>query len=255
MTRPILFLHGWTMRGAVFSNVISALEPDFECAAPDLPGHGSNGHLPPNIDACAEMVADIVNAWAGQSPIIVGWSMGAAAAWRYIENFGQKAVGALITIDMSPKVLPSTGWPHGLLGQTRQSVARTSARFETDWEEATEGISRTMFAQPEGAVEFSRNTARDLILSQDQTLMRAFWADLLAMDARPVIPRITIPYLVCSGARSRVYPAAASDWILRKAPNAARHIFESSGHSPHLEEPENFVHTLADFAAGLPDQT
>ena len=29
------------------------------------------------------------------------------------------------------------------------------------------------------------------------------------------------------------------------------HVFEDSGHSPHLEEPEAFARTLVDFAGSL----
>jgi len=40
MTPRVVLLHGWTMRGASMAPLATAL-PGFDCAAPDLPGHGT----------------------------------------------------------------------------------------------------------------------------------------------------------------------------------------------------------------------
>ncbi|WP_299936206.1 alpha/beta hydrolase [uncultured Nitratireductor sp.] len=251
MTRSILFLHGWTMRGAVFDRLIARIGPGFECHAPDMPGHAAAAHLPPTLDACADMIGEALNALSDRKPLVVGWSMGAAAAWRYLARHGSAGIGGLVTVDMSTHIVPAADWPHGLKGQTAESVVQSTRRFRTDWDGATHGIAATMFATPEGAPGFSREDARSVILSQDPEKMRTMWDDLVAMDARALAPDLNLPWLVCSGAKSRVYPASASDWIAQTAPNAKRHVFAASGHSPHLEEEEAFARTIIDFAAGL----
>ncbi|MFP7572015.1 alpha/beta fold hydrolase [Marivita sp. S2033] len=249
MAQPVLFLHGWTMQGAIFDDAITRLGPDYDCAAPDLPGHGSAAHQPATLDACAEMIADTLGRWQGTNPLVVGWSMGAAAAWHYIGRYGCSGIGALMTLDMSPRIRPAPDWPHGLIGQTASSIAATTERLVADWDGATQGIAATMFAAPDGTAGLSRTQARDLILTQDREQMHRLWRDLVAMDERPVIDRIDCPYLVCSGAKSRVYPASAADWIAQHAPDARRHVFENSGHSPHLEEPDAFARIVRDFTA------
>jgi len=241
------------MRGAIFEDVIARLGPGFDCAAPDLPGHGAAAGLPATLDACAGMLASQLARWPGRRPLLVGWSMGAAVAWRFIARHGSQRLAGLVTLDMSPRMVPAPDWPHGLIGQTAKSVAATTRRFATDWEEATHGIAATMFATSNGAPGFLREEVRQVILSQDARTMRAVWDDLVAADAREVIATIDLPYLVCSGARSRVYPASASDWIARHAPRGQRHVFAASGHSPHLEEPAAFADRLRAFAATLPD--
>lgn len=248
---PLIFLHGWTMKGAVFDNLIARLGPGVVCAAPDLPGHASAAAQPATLSACVQALNQMLDRLAPRRPVLVGWSMGAAVAWRYCQLFGDTRLAGLVTVDMSPQIVPRAGWRHGLIGQSAQSIAATTRRFARDWPGAVEGIATTMFANRQGAPGFSRETARRVILSQDPDKMRALWADLVAMDARAAIADIQVPYLVCSGAQSRVYPASAADWIAGQAPQARRLVFDHSGHSPHLEEPDGFARAVTRFARGL----
>lgn len=242
------------MQGAIFDDVIARLGPGYDCAAPDLPGHGCATDRPATLEACATLIAHALTRWPHQRPLVVGWSMGAAAAWRYIARRGCGTIGALMTIDMSPRMQPAPDWPHGLIGQSASSIAETTARFVEDWEGASHGIAATMFARSDGAPALSREDARQMILSQDPVRMRRLWRDMVTMDLRDTIPQIDCPYLVCSGAQSRVYPASAADWIAETAPDARRHVFENSGHSPHIEEPAAFARVVQDFAALIPDR-
>ncbi|WP_281985282.1 alpha/beta fold hydrolase [Thalassorhabdomicrobium marinisediminis] len=249
--QPVLLLHGWTMQGAIFDDVIARLGPGFDCHAPDLPGHGAASSQPATLDACAQAVAGHLARWPDQRPLVLGWSMGATVAWRYIAQQGSDAIGGLMTVDMSPRMRPAPDWPFGLKDQTDDSIAETTARFERDWPGATYGIAATMFATAESAPGLSRSETRDRILLQEPNRMRPLWRDMVASDERATIPRIDRPYLVSCGAQSRVYPTAATDWIVEQAPQARRHVFEDAGHSPHLETPEAFVAVVRDFARGL----
>ena len=239
------------MRGAIFDDQIARLGNRFRCLAPDMPGHAGAAHLPPTLDACADVIEAALAVLDDPAPLVVGWSMGAAALWRYIGRAGTARLGGIVTVDMSPKIVPGPGWPHGLKGQSAESVAASTRRIDTDWPAMTHGIAATMFAKPEGVPGMDHDIARALILSHDPAAMRALWHGMVAMDARPIVPRIDIPWLVASGALSRVYPASTADWLAALAPNATRHVFAHSGHSPHLEEPQSFARVIADFADSL----
>ena len=109
-----------------------------------------------------------------------------------------------------------------------------------------------MFATPAGAPGLAPQQARRLILSQDAAAMQALWEDLLTLDERATIAGIDRPYLVCSGAQSRVYPASAATWLAQAAPQARHQVFARSGHSPHLEEPAAMSDALRRFIRALP---
>ena len=253
--RAVILLHGWTMTGRVFDALAARLRQGGALApvAPDLPGHGTAADAAPTLAAGAATLARCIAAQAGPPPVVLGWSMGAGVAWDYIARHGCARLGGLVTVDMSPRMVNGPGWPHGLLGQGAADVAATTRRMARDWDGVSHSIAATMFATPAGAPGFDHAATRAAILSQDPETMRRMWGALLAMDARDTIARITCPYLACRGAHSRVYPGSATDWICASAPAPAARaqVFQHSGHSPHLEEPEAFARAIAAFAATL----
>lgn len=245
MTRTVLLLHGWTMRGAVFDDLRARL-PGFEVLTPDLPGHGALSHLTPSREAGAERVAEVLG--EREEVILVGWSMGAGVAWRYIARHGTGRLAALVTVDMSPRMVNRIDWPHGLIAQGEEEVRASTRRFTEDWEGGARAVAATMFGSREGAEGFTRAEALEQVLANDPETMRRAWADLLTMDERALVPEIGVPWVACRGAKSRVYPASATRWLVETAPNAQERVFCGSGHSPHLEEPEAFAAMLQGLA-------
>lgn len=249
MDRTIILLHGWTMRGAVFEPLIRHLPRGLHSLAPDLPGHGDTPPAWPMLDAAARAVHALVQANPGA--IVVGWSMGAAVAWRMIQQQGTAGLGGLVTVDMSPLIVNGPDWPHGLRGQTAADIARTTARMQADWPGTADAITATMFGPRDGLDPVLRRRTRAQVLSNDPEVMRRCWSELTGMDLRGVIPRIDIPYLVTRGARSRVYPGSVSGWLAATAPDVRVRVFCNSGHSPPLEEPQEMASAVAKFAKSL----
>jgi len=238
------------MRGSVFDDLRGLLPSNSSCYAPDLPGHGELAHEAPSVDAAARALAQLLDAHQGRV-LVVGWSMGAMVAWRYVERFGDARLAGLMTIDMSPRLANDTGWRHGLIGQSAADLAETTCRLRRDWPGVAEAIASTMFSSRDGALGFSRSSALRQILANDRGRMIAAWEDLQRQDLRHVVPRLSCPVVAACGARSRVYPASAAEWLVATAPKARMHVFAQSGHSPHLEEPEEFAQTLAGFWRSL----
>ncbi|PHR24268.1 MAG: alpha/beta hydrolase [Hoeflea sp.] len=249
--RPVVLLHGWTMRGSIFDDLVARLPAEFDCHAPDLPGHGERALVEPSLEAAAQTLADVLEAQDLRDVVLVGWSMGAAVAWQFIEQFGADRIAGLMTVDMSPKLGCNADWPHGLIDQGEDDLNVTTARMIADWPGMTEAIATTMFARRDGAPGYSRQEALDQILTNDPARMIAMWEALVEMDRRELIGQLPCPLLASCGGRSRVYPKSAAEWLARTAPRGRMHVFEDSGHSPHLEEPEAFARTLVDFAHSL----
>lgn len=236
------------MSGAVFDGVKTLLGPGFDCHAPDLPGHGSRELDEPSLARCVEVVSGIVNQM--DHPVLVGWSMGAAIAWQYLLQEGSRNLSGLVTIDMSPRLLPDDQWAFGLGGQNTEAVLSTSSKIEFQWRGMVDNILHNMYA-PNAAEEANEAKMRALLLRQDPAALRPIWDELVAMDARQSIAAIDIPYLVCAGAKSRLYDPDVAYWIERHSPMAEVQIFRNSGHSPHLEEPEAFCDAIRRFVTTL----
>ncbi|MDA7427304.1 alpha/beta hydrolase [Primorskyibacter aestuariivivens] len=241
MSAPrLLMLHGWTMRGAAFGPLIDRLE-GIDCLAPDLPGHGVPGA---GLDDCVALIEEQSR---GRDIVLLGWSMGAAVAWRYIREFGAGRLAGLITVDMAPKLCVTPDWPHGLIGQDAARLAATTAEIHTDWPAAAQKIATTMFASRDGSPQMMRAAALRQVLDNDPSIMARYWDEMVAMDLRDVMPAISCPTLVAHGGQSRVYPGSGADWLAGAIPGAERVCFKASGHSPHLEEPERFAEVVRAF--------
>lgn len=249
--RPVVFLHGWTMAGDVFADAAARLGEGFACHAPDLPGHGAARGCPAGIERSAEAVAALLDDSDLRDVLLVGWSMGATVAWRYLERFGHARVAGMVSLDMSPWVLNGPDWSLGLMRQGAGGARAKVGWFRDCWPQAAAMIAGGMFAGGGDAPGMTRAEAEARILANDAAVMAGIWASLIEADMREAVRRLPVPMLAIHGAQSRLYPPETAAWLAREAPDARMLCFEHSGHSPHLEEPERFAREIAEFAAGL----
>lgn len=77
----------------------------------------------------------------------------------------------------------------------------------------------------------------------------AFGQNMPAYDLKPHLPSITCPTLVTVGRHDWRTPVAASQVIADLVPGGRLEVFEQSGHSPQLEEPEKFQRVVREFLA------
>lgn len=91
----------------------------------------------------------------------------------------------------------------------------------------------------------------------EQTIFRheahnwAFSQNLPAYDLKPKLGEIRVPTLIVVGRHDWIVPVACSELLHRLIPGSQLEIFEQSGHSPQLEEPERFQALVRAFLAGL----
>jgi proline iminopeptidase len=75
----------------------------------------------------------------------------------------------------------------------------------------------------------------------------AFSKNLPSYDLRDALPGITAPTLVTVGRTDWITPVSCSETIVSLIPDARLAIFEKSGHSPQIEEAEEWTATVRDF--------
>ncbi len=81
----------------------------------------------------------------------------------------------------------------------------------------------------------------------DPETRRALIRDYATYDARPGLSRITVPAFVAVGRHDWICPVEESVEIAGLIRGAELHIFEHSGHSPHVEESPAFLSALRTF--------
>lgn len=234
------------MAGDVFDDLAARL-PEFDCLAPDLPGHGGTTGHAPSVAAGAAMLTELLTRERLEGVVLVGWSLGALVAWDYLRGGAGRAAG-MVSLDMSPCPVNRPGWDLGMRGQTRDNALGQAARFAQDWPGRVGPIAAGIFAGPEGAPGLSLDAARARIAAQDPGAMAAFWASLVAADLRGAVAGLPVPLLAIHGAQSRVYPSAVGDWLARAAPRGRALIIPGAGHAPHLEAPGPVARAISAFA-------
>ncbi len=249
--RPVVFLHGWTMRGDIFADQIARQPPHLAGHPPALPGHGAARGWPLSMDGAADCLASHLGRHDLRGAVLVGWSMGATVAWRYLARHGADRIAGLVSVDMSPRLLNGPDWSLGLRGQDAGSARTKVAWFRHSWRDAAQSIAAGMFGARGDSALLPRADAVARVAANDGAVMAEVWASLIEADARATVRGLPVPMLVLHGAQSRVYTPATAAWLATAAPRATCRCFAASGHAPHLEEPAAFASTLHAFADTL----
>lgn len=77
----------------------------------------------------------------------------------------------------------------------------------------------------------------------------AFGVNLPAYDLKPVLSKVTAPTLVTVGRADWITPPECSETIVGLMPNARLAVFEESGHSPQVEQAEEWIARVREFLA------
>jgi proline iminopeptidase len=85
----------------------------------------------------------------------------------------------------------------------------------------------------------------------------AFTRNMPTYDILERLPEISCPVLVTVGRDDWIVPVVESEAIAERIPGALLVVFERSGHSPQIEEPELFQSVMRDFLrdAGIIDRS
>lgn len=245
--RPLLLLHG-LMAHHDFFELQRPLADRFRLIRPDLRGHGlSRSRQGLSVQQLADDIAGLAEALDLTDAVVVGWSLGASVMWRLLTGHAADRFAGAVVVDMTPRVQNDDQWT---LGLTPEACEARRAAIEQDFASFAAQAGQAIFAL-EGrhhsarwaAAEFQRN---------DGAAIGALWLSLMQQDFRPLLGGIRQPTLIVHGARSHLYTRETAEHLVAAIPASTLITFDESGHSPHLEQPDLFNRTLAEFADGLP---
>jgi len=248
----LLLVHGWAASSEFFDDVARDLCDEFRVLVPDLRGHGAtpSGPGPISIADLADDMDDFLAALDLTQVVTLGWSMGATVVWSMIERHGHDRLAGMVIEDMSPRILNDEGWALGMSsGMDVQASLRATAAMRADWPAYAAAFAPRMFARDRAAREPQIVTdALTLLAARDANAMADLWASMAQTDLRSTLPGMAIPALIAFGELSDAYGPETSRYLVETLPAAQAHGFAHSGHAPHLEQPEEFVDAVRNFA-------
>jgi proline iminopeptidase len=216
----------------------------------DHRGHGRSSRAPEETYTQDQLVEDLrglCRVLRADRPILFGTSAGGFVSLLYAGRYPD-ALRALILVG-------TAGSHHFMARATanmeRRGTSAMRAAYQALWNDsitdpeefrrAFETILPLYYHDP-------RRAPASLVDREfDPVTRRALVRDYARYDARPGLARIRVPTFVAVGRHDWICPVEESEEIARAIPGAELHIFEHSGHSPHVEEAPAFLEAVRRF--------
>jgi non-heme chloroperoxidase len=250
----ILFLHGVWMSSRFFHKQLALLSKTHHVIALDFRGHGRSSHIPTGhtMGQYARDVHAFIQGLNLKNVALAGWSMGTFVVLDYIAQFasgqfGSQHLKAAILIEESTSDYKWPDWPIGFIDFP--GLCQMMKDIQTDRAAVASGFIPLMFKNPPSQQDLQ--WMFDEVTRLPETIASCVLFDQTVQDYRPVLPKVTLPTLLCFGRDEKLIPVAAGEYLQKHIKGSKLVIFENSSHCPFLEEPELFNKTVADYLAGL----
>jgi len=252
--RPLLFVHGWCMSGAVWQLQQQALASQCRVVTLDLRGHGRSSVPEGGMGGFAGYAADLValvEALDLQAMVVVGWSLGAQVLLKAYAPLAERLAG-LVLVGATPRFTFAPHFPYGLPAKDAEGMR---LKVRRNLERALAGFQRRLFV--EGELDDGQHRERvDRVLAK--VTAPAAQAALDGLDALMTAEmldeaaQVRCPTLLLHGALDPICLPQASAWLAQTIPVSRRILYPGCGHAPFLSRPDQFNRDLSLFVGGLP---
>jgi pimeloyl-ACP methyl ester carboxylesterase len=261
---PLVLVHGLGSSAAVeFYYNLEALAAHHRVIAVDLPGFGQSDKpaLEYTIDLFVKAVSDLMASEGVGRAAVMGVSMGGRVALG-LALTDPEQVERLILVDalgvgpprrvLAYRILLTRGLGELTLSGTARALRRMNpATIRRFWgwylnrPGRVDAILSDQRIADHGAL-LSKPEYRAAYLSALRSLagMRSL-RDGVVVAAR--LPELRMPTLLVWGRHDHIFPPSHAESALKRLPNGRVEIFEGSGHTPQMEEPERFNRLVLAF--------
>jgi pimeloyl-ACP methyl ester carboxylesterase len=251
----VLFVHGMSGAATNWTDLMGELAPDFDCAAPDMPG---SGFSPPpktsagySVGAQAGTVIRLVET-LNRGPVhLVGNSMGGAVSVRV----AARRPDLVKTLTLISPAMPDLKVRLSVLHFPVLALPVVGERLVRQWarrypvENRVAGVFETCFADPSRlhpdrfTAEVDALRRRDALSHEPASLVGAA-RTLVGETLRPApfslwraAERVTAPCLVLFGADDRLVHPRLADRAARVFRDSRVHVLPDTGHLAQMEQP------------------
>lgn len=254
--RPLVLLHGITLRHDVWAPQLRELADRYRVIAVDLRGHGestagSDGYGLPRL---ADDLASLLEALDLHDAVVVGHSMGGMTAMQFCgqhpEVLADRVAGLIFVATRAHQVLPPyvdrgarslVARGQGVLDAGRTLPARSTT---------TRNVARLAFGDHPSpkAVSIVAEMGESIA---PQALLPSV-AGLIEHDAREALRRTHTPSLVIVGTRDLLTPVPSASHLAHLLPRSELVVLPRAGHQLMQERPAEVAELIDDFVSGLP---
>ncbi len=242
---PVLCLHAIAHDGRDFDDLAERLGGDFEIIAPDWPGQGLSAPAgPTNVTHYADLLATLIDELGVERPIIIGNSIGGAAAMRYAARDPSRVRG-LVLSNAGGLIEIDDGLRSAICAMQRFFAAGARGAW---WFPAAYRFYYRRLVLPRGQAR----ARRDAIIAEGAAkaaLLAEAWSSFAQPDndLTAQAAHITCPTLFAWAKGDRIIPWSRSRAAALRFPHARVQLLRG-GHSAFLEDPDRFERAFRAFA-------
>jgi pimeloyl-ACP methyl ester carboxylesterase len=229
---PVLLVHSFAGSSAHWKAQLAHLRRRRRALAMDLRGHGrsdapASGDY--GVPALAEDIQAVAEALELTRFVLVGHSMGGAAASAYVGRYSGQVAGLALA---------------GSPGKSSASEAqKIMGALHADYDKVMAGYWNSLL---EGAEPPVRELLEAGMRSVGREASLAMIGAIFDFDPLPALQRYSGPMLIIDT------PHGDSPTALhRQLPDVSRKVIEGTSHWPHLDKPQEFNRLLDEFLAWL----
>jgi pimeloyl-ACP methyl ester carboxylesterase len=249
--RPLILQHA-LMFGAHFfwQKNVPALAASCRVIAVDARGQGLSGK--PNhgytIKQFAQDLHELIEGLDLRDVVLGGFSLGGFISLQYLQDFGADRIGALVLMEMTPRLPSAPGWDHPTFGDFPLEVAQSYGAALRAKRAIYNDFFQAAFLEPPTGEDLDAMIAATYLTPTD---VAADVVDEMAkQDRREELKGISVPTsLFYAYPNNQILPTALGQWMQEQIPGSELVLFEHSSHSPFWEEPHKFNRELARVVA------
>ena len=249
--RPLVFIHGWSFCGAVWTRQVDCFSGRYRCVVPDLRGHGDSAAPSSGYDIrdLAGDVSALLSFLELREVVLVGWSMGVLVALSAHAVVKERLAG-MVFISGTPRFTATDDFPCALPAGECRGLA---LRFRRNREKTLADFRRMMFSPLELSERFPESMELNGLLGKSPDTSGALHSlDALATaDLRSVLPGITVPALLVHGAMDCICLPDASRRMADVIPRSALCVLDDAGHAPLISRHVEVNSVIENFLEGV----
>jgi len=248
--QPVVCLHATAQGGRDYEHFRRQMSQvaSFRVIVLDWAGHGrsSDDHEPFTAIRCEAILTAFLKALDIQNPILLGNSIGGAAALRFAHN-NPGAVKAVIACN--PGGLAPINWLAKTFCSMMAGVAGLGLRRSPVFKGIFSVFCRALLRGPHAAAQRQRIVDAGY---ENALVMQQAWNSFKhpSGDIRAMMPGIQCPVLFAWAKDDGVVALKGSRDALESVPNHRLELF-AGGHCAYLEAPEQFFPVFIEFAQTL----
>lgn len=269
--KPLIFPHGYCGSAENFREQFKEISSQFRCIAFDQRGYGESPLTESaGLKQSARDMRELVEYLKLDSIVVVGYSMGAAVLFAYVEEYGCEYIEKAVIGDMTPKLVNDENWKLGLyqgwftkedaeLDTTFLSAEETEARnyyfveqliLKHTPEEERRYISPLVNPEEYGKLKKSLGSIEEIFAYDEQlvTTNRYYMKSMAESDFREVLPHITVPALLVYASPGSIYYETIGRYVESQMPDTRFLLIEDATHMLTPEQNRQYIQAVCDFA-------